>query len=148
MKIVVASDNHGDEEVLKRIYKANQDADLYIHCGDSQMLPSEIYPFISVKGNNDFTNDYPKELYFDTPFGKMYITHGNFLYGITPELVKMKDCKIFLFGHIHRPRLQKMNDTFVVCPGSTSFPRGSFEPSYLVIEFDKMNNPIFNFRNL
>lgn len=148
MKIVVVSDNHGDEKVLKRVYNANLDADLYLHCGDSQMLPSEIYPFISVKGNNDFALDYPKELYFDTPYGKLYMCHGNFLYGITPQLVEMKNCKIFLFGHIHRRRYQKFKDTYVVCPGSTSLPRGNEEPSYLVIEFDEFNEPNFSFRNL
>ena len=65
MKIVVASDNHGDLEVLKRIVLANQDASLFLHLGDSQMFDYEISPFIGVKGNCDYGKDYPMELYFD-----------------------------------------------------------------------------------
>lgn len=147
MKIVVVSDNHGDEIILKRILSIHSDADLFLHCGDSQMQPYELSPFISVKGNNDFGCDYPYELYFDTPIGKIYMCHGNFLYGITPQLVESKKCKIFLFGHIHRKRLQKFKDTYVACPGSTSLPRGE-EPSYLIIEIKENEEPNFNFRNL
>ena len=51
MKIVVISDNHGDKDVIERIVNIHKDADLYLHCGDSQMFDHEIYPFISVKGN-------------------------------------------------------------------------------------------------
>ena len=148
MKIVVASDNHGDQEVLGRILLANPDADLYLHLGDSQLPHYEISPFISVKGNNDYGLDYPHELYFDTPYGKLYMHHGNFVFGITPMLVEQKKCKIFLYGHIHRQRIQKFNDTYVVCPGSTSLPRGNDMPSYLIIEFNEINEPIFNFKNL
>ena len=148
MKIVVISDNHGDKDVIERIVNIHKDADLYLHCGDSQMFDHEIYPFISVKGNNDFGKNYPMELYFDTPCGKLYMCHGNFVFGITPQLVESKKCKIFLHGHIHRKRMQTFNDTYVVSPGSTSYPRGHDEPSYLVIEFDEKNEPIFNFRNL
>ena len=148
MKIVVASDNHGDEEVLKRIVYTNKDADLFLHLGDSQMMSFEISPFISVKGNNDYGKDYPMELYFDTPYGKIYMHHGNFIFGVTPELIKMKNCKIFLHGHIHRKRIQKFDDVYVVCPGSTSLPRGNDTASYLIIEFDKNNEPIFTFKDL
>ena len=148
MKIVVVSDNHGDEEALVRVLNIHRDADLYLHCGDSQMFDHEISPFISVKGNCDFGKNYPMELYFDTPYGRLYMHHGNFLYGITPELIKIKKCKIFLYGHIHRKRIQKFNDTYVVCPGSTSLPRGNDSASYLVIEFDKKNEPIFTFKEL
>ena len=148
MKIVVISDNHGDRDIIQRIVNIHKDADLYLHCGDSQMFEHEIYPFISVKGNNDFGKNYPMELYFDTPCGKLYMCHGNFLFGITPQLVESKKCKIFLYGHIHRQRIQNFNNTYAVCPGSTSYPRGNDEPSYLVIEFDNQNEPIFNFRNL
>jgi predicted phosphodiesterase len=88
------------------------------------------------------------ELYIDTPYGKLYMHHGNFLYGVTPELIKIKNCKIFLYGHIHRKRIQKFNDTYVVCPGSTSLPRGNDCASYLIIEFDKNNEPIFTFKEL
>ena len=112
------------------------------------MFDYEITPFIGVKGNCDYGKDYPMELYFDTPYGKLYMHHGNFLYGITPELIRIKNCKIFLYGHIHRKRIQKFNDTYVVCPGSTSLPRGNDSASYLVIEFDKKNEPIFTFKEL
>ncbi len=148
MKIVVASDNHGDYKVLDRIVRANPDASLFLHCGDSQMSSYDIGPFISVKGNNDFNSDFPLELYFDTPYGKLYMCHGNFIFGVTPALVYQKNCKIFLHGHIHRKRIQKFNDIYVIAVGSTSLPRGGENPSYLVIEFDEFNNPIFDFRNL
>ena len=43
---------------------------------------------------------------------------------------------------------KKFNDTYVVCPGSTSLPRGNDSASYLIIEFDKNNEPIFTFKEL
>ena len=148
MKIIVASDNHGDKEILDYIVRANPDASLFLHLGDSQLAPYELGPFVSVKGNNDYGMDYPYELYFDTPYGKLYMHHGNFMYGVTPFLVEQKKCMIFLYGHIHRKRIQKFKDVYVVCPGSTSLPRGNDTPSYLVIEFNEFNEPIFNFKNL
>ena len=147
-EIVVVSDTHYNNEPLKEIVRRFPSAIAYLHLGDSQMMSFEISPFISVKGNNDYGKDYPMELYFDTPYGKLYMHHGNFIYGVTPELIKIKNCKIFLYGHIHRKRIQKFNDVYVVCPGSTSLPRGNDTASYLIIEFDKNNEPIFTFKEL
>ena len=147
-EIVVVSDTHYNNEPLKEIVRRFPSAIAYLHLGDSQMMSFEISPFISVKGNNDYGKDYPMELYFDTPYGKLYMHHGNFIYGVTPELIKIKNCKIFLYGHIHRKRIQKFDDVYVVCPGSTSLPRGNDTASYLIIEFDKNNEPIFTFKDL
>ena len=147
-EIVVVSDTHYNNEPLKEIVRRFPSAIAYLHLGDSQMMSFEISPFISVKGNNDYGKDYPMELYFDTPYGKLYMHHGNFIYSVTPELIKIKNCKIFLYGHIHRKRIQKFNDVYVVCPGSTSLPRGNDTASYLIIEFDKNNEPIFTFKEL
>ena len=53
-EIVVVSDTHYNNEPLKEIVNRFPSALAYLHLGDSQVSEKELFPFISVKGNNDY----------------------------------------------------------------------------------------------
>ncbi|WP_285946677.1 hypothetical protein [Thomasclavelia cocleata] len=41
-KIVVISDNHGQQSMLDKIRKLESDSDYYVHCGDSEALEERL----------------------------------------------------------------------------------------------------------
>ena len=64
MRIVIVSDNHGNQNILKILYhiysSLYKDNVKFIHLGDSQATNiNDLNNFICVKGNND-TLDLPK----------------------------------------------------------------------------------------
>lgn len=140
MKIIVTSDNHGNEEVLDYLLETYADADLFIHCGDI-CLPPDKYPrFKTVKGNNDFY-DYPEELVLDVEGIKILVMHSDVFgyYHREYKLVKKaqsEDCQIFCFGHTHVPMIQEDDGVVLFNPGSMVRPRGGSNPSYGIITID------------
>lgn len=141
MKVVVVSDNHFDLEVLETIIKREQDADLFIHCGDSQFNASDpiMQHFITVRGNNDEIH-YKNEQIVSIGKTKVLVTHGH-LYGIdfsTNEIcesAQIQGAVAVFHGHTHIPRDITVDDIRIINPGSTSWPRGGFtEGTYAVID--------------
>ena len=64
MRIIIVSDNHGNQNILKILYhiysSLYKDNVKFIHLGDSQTTSiNDLNNFICVKGNND-TLDLPK----------------------------------------------------------------------------------------
>ena len=84
MKILVISDTHSDIESIYKVIDKHYDADLFIHAGDSCLMPFEIPLFQIVKGNCDLGYEYPEELTIKTEFGDIYVTHGHKYYNISP----------------------------------------------------------------
>ena len=77
MKIVVCSDNHYNFDVLDKILADNPDADYYWHLGDSEANEEkDIYPFVSVRGNNDYLN-LPVFKIFEVGGHRFFLTHGH-----------------------------------------------------------------------
>ncbi len=137
MKIVVVSDTHGNMDVIDRVINANPKADLYLHAGDSQTYPQMLSKFRVVKGNCDYGLDYPEELNIDTKYGKIYVTHGHRFLNLSTYLIESKNAKIFIFGHTHQKLLTKVNETYVLNPGSLSRPRDGNDGSYAIIDIDE-----------
>lgn len=140
IKILVTSDIHGDSSIVNLLYLSHQDYDYFLDCGDSQLPDYMIRPFISVKGNCDYGNDYPPTRYINTPFGRIYIEHGNNSF-LDEEYIKSKDALIFLSGHTHKKSLIKIDENhYYANPGSASRPRDDYA-SYLeiIIDNDKIN---------
>lgn len=81
MKIVIVSDNHLDTQALTLIRERHlREADLFIHCGDSQ-LPfnhPKLEGYLVVRGNCDFDqnllNDRVENL---TSQDRLFVTHGH-----------------------------------------------------------------------
>lgn len=137
MKILVISDTHGAYEPLQDLKRQYPNMDLYLHCGDVCLAEHEIDPFIAVRGNCDYFCSLPDHRRIPTPYGDIYMEHGNRLFGIREEYVHAKKCKIFLSGHTHVHRIQKMEDTWVINPGSFARPRDGTEGTYCIIELNE-----------
>lgn len=137
MKIVVISDTHGDLESIYKVIDDNIDAELFIHAGDSCVLPHQIPLFRIVKGNCDLGLDYPNELTIKTEYGDIYVTHGHTLYSISPYLIESKNAKVFIFGHTHKKYFEKINESYVLNPGSLVKPRDGSKGTYAIIYLDK-----------
>lgn len=160
MKVVIVSDNHYQEAILSDILEREFDADLFLHCGDSQLQKNNpvMEHFISVRGNNDFEHYKDHEI---VEFGKSraLITHGHhfnvdYTMDELAEYAKSNDAQFAFFGHTHMPISDQNNSLKVqlINPGSTSYPRGildfgtyvvvsseSTEPNSWSVQFKKAN---------
>lgn len=151
-KLLIVSDNHFQQKEFLDIVKHHQDADYFIHCGDSQWQPDDerIAKFIIVRGNNDMK--FPDDQILEVEEKKILITHGHqqhvFNYGDRDNLdgtkdlvtyaIQNYDANVVFYGHTHVPECHLDRDVFVLNPGSTNFPR-SFTlrvQSYAVVTID------------
>lgn len=139
MKIVVVSDSHRNTEILDQIAKSTN-ADLYLHAGDSCLPEPLIRPFLSVRGNCD---SYPYEMNRTITLGgvKLYITHGHFM--SKRRIVRnarMNNCLIAIYGHTHISSIEKIEDIYLINPGSVAYPRGKTKSSYIEINYTDEND--------
>jgi len=136
MKLLVVSDSHNNNDLLRKIATKHNDCDYYIHCGDSQSSKEEIHPFVSVKGNCDyFSSDYPKNMILTSPLGKVYIEHIPFYQTYISEL-KRKGFVLYIHGHTHVKRDEVRDGIRIINPGCLAYPRGE-GLSYCVINITK-----------
>ncbi len=151
MKILVVSDTHGKHKNLDIILEREKDIDMFIHLGDVEGGECYIDAVVEcekhiVRGNNDFFSDLPCEQEFYIGKYKVFITHGHSYYvSLGTENIrqegKARGADIVMFGHTHKPVLEKYPDIVVLNPGSVSYPRQSGkQPSYMTIEMDKNEN--------
>ncbi len=147
MKIVIASDNHGDMNSIEKILLTHPDADYYLHAGDSQRFDFEMSPFRCVKGNNDWGLDYPESLLIDTPVGKIYITHGHKSIPYRFYDLKRQGVTLIILGHSHVRRIEEKEGVYIVNPGSTSRPRDNRIGTYLVLNIIE-NKYQFSFKEI
>lgn len=151
-KVVVMSDNHGQQACLERIKVLEPHADYYIHCGDSEADEGLLKSFYAVAGNNDWYTNLPEELILEIEDCRFFVSHGhrtgymNRLETLSIQ-AKERNCNVALFGHIHMPVIEKSNGVLIVNPGSTTLPRGGSKPSYAYISVDgiEVNVEIKNF---
>lgn len=141
-KIVIMSDNHGDQSMIDYVKEHEQDGDYYIHCGDSEAYDLRVLEgFICVKGNNDWSLDLPKEARLVVEGVSIFITHGQYFGYFNRELA-MNDiltrnhCQVLISGHTHIPMFQKDESFYYINPGSTTLPRGGSARSYAVLFID------------
>ncbi|MFC4652602.1 metallophosphoesterase [Lactococcus nasutitermitis] len=153
---VVLSDSHGERAVIEDIKKHyEKTASAIFHCGDSE-LPSddEIWEGITVvAGNCDYDPGYQEFQLQEVEGKKVLLAHGHLFYvGLGLErysyFAEEKNADIALFGHIHQPVAQKINDILYLNPGSVAQPRGKYDiKMYAVIEI-KGNHYTISYRNL
>lgn len=138
MKIVIVSDNHGLREPLQTILQRHADADVFIHCGDSEMAPEELRGYVSVRGNNDFYYEYPEMKILDLEGHRMMIVHGHHhLYmGQLDMLIskaRRQGCDFVFYGHTHIYSCQQRDGVILLNPGSLSRNRDGTRPCYAVL---------------
>ncbi len=152
MKIIAIADTHiksGSiiEHLPARLIALLKEADLVIHAGDFVTKAafdelSGICRLEAVHGNMD--DAALKEL---LPGQKVIEVEGTRI-GIIHEaalsiqdttgawyLAKEMNVDILIFGHTHRPVIEK-SDVLLACPGSPTYPRLS-EPGAIVLDIDR-----------
>ena len=153
MKILIVSDTHGRHETLMMVLRKEEPVDMLIHCGDTEGGEDWIRQHTRclsvpiVKGNNDFFCRLPAELELDAEGKHIFITHGHG-YGVsmgTERLVEealSRKADIVMYGHTHRPMIEREGDLWVINPGSLSFPRqDGREPTYIILTLVEGNDP-------
>lgn len=143
MNYLVVSDNHGDREVLvDLVNKYEGKVDRMFHCGDSELEPTdELWKnFIVVKGNCDYSGDFPETIVEKTIEDIIVMTHGH-LANVRFELTSLgtmareNNATIALFGHTHEIGCEMRGKVLFLNPGSIRLPRGPLQfESYAIIE--------------
>ncbi len=148
MKVLIMSDSHGRNANMRNIMGKVPPIDALIHLGDLE--GSEEYvrsladcPVHMVSGNNDYGADLPKDEELWLGGHHVFITHGH-RYGVYVGTDKLKaaarsrGAEIVMFGHTHRPLLEREADLTTLNPGSISLPRQEgHRCSYMVMEVDR-----------
>lgn len=153
--ILIISDSHGWEKQLQDIRKNQSHVKEAIHCGDSEL--NEESPFLKdyqvVKGNCDWTADFPNEIIFEYGGLTFLITHGH-LFDIKSSLMKLEyraqevGADIICFGHSHVAYAENINGRLFINPGSIRLPRQFPEGSYAKLNWTSSEDIQLEFFNI
>ena len=136
MRIAVFSDTHGNKNDMRDVVRTFGPLDLVLHLGDGVrdggLVAHEAdLPFQGVQGNEDYGSDLPGKLVLDLDGWRFLLAHGHHM-NINPyhpaavwqqDLQEMADwakgqaADVLLFGHAHKPVLQKENGVVLCNPG-------------------------------
>jgi putative phosphoesterase len=170
MKLFFISDIHGSLYFTKKVLEIfkEEEADYLVVLGDElyhgarNPLPEQYNPkevasllnefadkIIAIRGNCDSEVDemvlnFPMAAAYSTILynnKRIFITHGH-IYNEN-NLPKLKAGDVFVYGHTHIPKAEKVNQIFIINPGSITFPKENNPNSYGVLQ-----NNIFEIRDL
>ncbi|MCR5743175.1 MAG: metallophosphoesterase [Lachnospiraceae bacterium] len=135
MKVMIVSDTHRVHGYLERMIQLNGRPDLLIHLGDVEGCREKIEqiagcPVEMVCGNcdNAFLDDLPMEKVIYIGSIKILLVHGhmwrvNFTLAGLVDYAKSINADYVMFGHTHKPLIEKDGGLTIINPGSISFPR-------------------------
>ena len=148
MNILVLSDSHGNisnmEEAVER-----EKPDMILHLGDCWRDGERLHdrfpsiPLEQVPGNCDFRPTEPAERLLELRGKRILLCHGH-TYGVKQSLVtagfaaEEQQLDLFLFGHTHRPLVDRRGRTLFLNPGSIG---KGLRPTYgiLTVEGDRID---------
>lgn len=153
MKILVVSDTHRKNDNYFAVLNLHK-PDLVIHCGDAEgseyaLTQAADCPVQIVLGNNDFFSQLPRELVLNVGPYKVWVTHGhNYYVYMGNETIKKeaiaRGMDIVMYGHTHRPVIDRTDGIIAINPGSLSYPRqDGHRPSYIIMEIDRYEEAHF-----
>ena len=128
MKILVLSDSHRAlGAMLEAAEIENPDVVFHLgdHVSDAQDLSYALntVDFYTVKGNCDFGAQAPETILTELGGKRLFLTHGH-LFGVKRDLSALEseahrlEADIALFGHTHRPLLEKRGGVQYMNPGA------------------------------
>ncbi|MBO9541900.1 YfcE family phosphodiesterase [bacterium] len=143
-RLLVVSDTHGRAN-LPAIARLAEGCDLIVHLGDGfkdgqQLALMQPVPIVQVLGNNDLPLDVVPEKQIELEGWPILLTHGH-RHGVKHDLVKLvghaddMDCRLVLFGHIHRRAYQDAGRVQAFCPSSAAYNYDGTPPSVGLIDF-------------
>lgn len=144
MKLLIMSDTHGDAAVIERVKGFVKDADIIVHCGDSEL--DYHHPFLEgvqrVRGNCDRQTNFPEEITEQLATGDtLFVTHGH-LFNVKLTLMPLTyraeevGATLCCFGHSHLLGAEKIGNTLFINPGSLKKPRGRADKSFVVLTIE------------
>ncbi len=148
-RILALSDTHLEgEELPGAVVRLAREADMIMHAGD--FVSGEVYLALAelgrleaVRGNSDLPalkKQLPERKVVDVEgisIGLVHTAfHGSDLLG-AQMMAREMDAKVLVFGHIHRPVVEK-GERLLICPGSPTQPRMS-APSAAMLEISDGN---------
>ena len=129
-KILVLSDSHSYFDKVLKIFEKEK-PDIVIGAGDGIKDIDElsyVHPeaeYYMVKGNCDyFDRRHSEENLFEIDGIKIFLTHGH-LYDVKRSLSSIKEIgkklnvSLVVFGHTHKPYIEKDEDMTLFNPGAT-----------------------------
>ncbi|NMC09613.1 MAG: metallophosphoesterase [Methanothrix sp.] len=143
-RILALSDTHLEgEELPVAVVRLAREADMILHAGD--FVSCEVYFALAelgrleaVRGNSDLPalkKRLPERRVIDVEGIRIGLVHtafrGSDLVG-AQMMAREMDAKVLVFGHIHRPVVEK-GKRLLICPGSPTQPRMS-APSAAMLE--------------
>ncbi|WP_379965752.1 metallophosphoesterase [Ectobacillus sp. sgz5001026] len=142
MKALIVSDSHGLTSELKNLKQQyEQEVDVMIHCGDSELSIQETDGFEIVRGNCDYETSYPNDIVTEVEGIRLFITHGhryNVKMTLQNVLYKARECQaqVVCFGHSHIMGAEVVAGTLLINPGSIALPRMRKEKTYVLLEIE------------
>ncbi|UNM97437.1 YfcE family phosphodiesterase [Ignatzschineria rhizosphaerae] len=151
-KVLVLSDSHGDVETMLDIighWENELDAVIFTGDGAEDLVEAAFIfkdlSFYAVTGNNDRMQAPNSRVNFPLEnelvlFGrKIYVTHGHIAtYALVKQEVLRRallaEASIALYGHLHIPEVYIEDNIARFNSGSIAYPRGSSDPSYLILD--------------
>ncbi len=148
MKVLVVSDSHGRNDLVRKAISQEAPIDMLIHAGDVEgdlekvLGPGRDYSIRAVSGNMDWGFGLEAALSFDMGPHKVFLTHGHH-YGVSYTMANLREAAekagadVAIFGHTHMPFMEEQNDILLLNPGSVSKPRqAGLKKTYAVIQIN------------
>ena len=158
MKVLIVSDTHRYGSNYYEALERALPVDLVIHCGDVEGQEEEFEevtrrmadcPIVMVAGNNDFFSGLNQEKELKLEGCKILVTHGHHYYvSMNNEFLKQEAAArgydIVMYGHTHRPVIDRNEKIIAINPGSLTYPRQEGRlPSYVLMEIDNKKEVSF-----
>ena len=140
MKILVLSDSHGNVSNMAAAVEQSAPRMIF-HLGDCWRDAEKLHdlfpdiPLEQVPGNCDYRTSEPAEMLLFVEDKRILLCHGH-TYGVKQSLLtagyaaEEQNLDLFLFGHTHRPLVDRRGKTLFVNPGSIGDYR---RPFYAVV---------------
>ena len=135
--IGIISDTHG--RLPQSVLMAFKDADLIIHAGDigdPKIIEAleKIAPTRAIRGNMDMGN-WARQLRQNETIKinhqRLYVIHD--IYHLDRN-IEAAPYHVVIYGHTHRPQVEKQQGILFVNPGSAVQPRHGYPPSVALLE--------------
>lgn len=139
-KVVIMSDSHLCNARIDYVLEKENDADMYLHCGDL-CDSTDMYPqLIVVRGNNDYY-DYPMQIIKEIEGRRLIMFHSHqfFFSQLKHKMVLTaieNDCDIICYGHTHIADIDEVEGIQIINPGSLQMSRDGRDISYAVMYVD------------
>jgi len=135
--IGIISDTHG--RLPQSVSKVFKKTDLIIHAGDigdPQIIETleKIAPTRAVRGNMDmgqWAGQLPRNETVKINHKGLYVIHDVYHLDIN---AKTGTYHVVIYGHTHRPQVEKQKGILYVNPGSAVQPRHGYPPSVALLE--------------